>query len=114
MLKAGDLRYHVITIQNPLNTKDSQGEDIRDWETIYEDVPAALKPISVRDFMAAKVNQSEIRGRFVIRARPGLGGQQRVLYRGKAYDIEGWFPDPESGRDYVTAPYGEGVNQGGF
>lgn len=114
MLKAGDLRFHAITIQNPLNTKDSNGEDIRDWVTLYENVPAALRPVSVRDLIAAKANQSEIKGRFVIRNRAGLEDNQRVIYRGKAYDIAGWLPDPESGRDYVTAPYSEGVNQGGF
>lgn len=114
MLKAGDLRYHQITIQNPVMTKDSQGEDIQDWEDLYTNVPAALKPLSVRDFISADAQQSEVRGRFVIRSRPGLTHNQRVLYRGMAYDIKGWLPDPESGQEYVSAPYGQGVNLGGF
>lgn len=114
MLKAGDLRYHQITIQSPVMTKDSQGNDIQDWEDLYIDVPAALKPLSVRDFMAASAQQSEVRGRFVIRARPYLDDNQRVIYKGKIYDIKGWLPDPESGQEYVTAPYGQGVNLGGF
>lgn len=114
MLKAGDLRYHVLTIQNPVLQKDSNGDDVQGWENLYTDVPAACIPSSVRQFMAAGANQSKILGRFVIRGRPGLEGKQRIIHRGRIYEVEGWLPDPESGVEYVTAPYGEGVSGGGF
>lgn len=114
MLKAGDLRYHRITIQKSITTKDSQGSDIQDWETIYEDVPAKKVPLSANQFMAAQSQQSQIKGRFIIRSRSGLEGSDRVIEDGKAYDIFGWLPDPESGNEYITAPYGTGVNNGGF
>lgn len=114
MLKAGDLRYHQITIQSPVMTKDSQGNDVQDWEDLYTNVPAKVVPVSVRDFISSGAAQSEIKGRFVIRCRPFLQDNQRVVHRGKVYDIKGWLPDPESGQEYVTAPFGQGVNSGGF
>jgi SPP1 family predicted phage head-tail adaptor len=114
MLKAGVLRHHRITIQVPVMTKDSNGSDIETWQNLYVDVPAQNIPLSVNQFMAAKASQSKIRGRFVIRNRPGLSARNRVIENGLAYDIEGWLPDPESGKEYVTAPYGQGVNPGGF
>lgn len=114
MLKAGDLRHHRVTIQVRRVEKDSNGDDVVEWDDLYVNVPAAKKPISVNQFIAAKAQQSKIKGRFVIRARPGLSAMCRVLSDGLVYDIEGWLPDPESGREYVTAPYGEGVNRGGF
>lgn len=114
MLKAGDLRYHRLTIQVPVMTKDSQGSDIQEWETLYDKVPAKMVPLSVSQFISADAQQSKVRGRFVIRSRPGLEARHRVVTKGVAYDIEGWLPDPESGNEYITAPYGTGVNLGGF
>ena len=114
MLKAGDLRHHRITIQVRVLEKDSQGDDVWEWVNLYTGVPAAKVPLSVNQFMAAQAQQSRIKGRFVIRQRPGLDVKHRVLHNDLVYEIEGWLPDPESGREYITAPYGEGVNQGGF
>lgn len=114
MLSAADLRYHVIDIQDPVMTKDSDGNDIQDWETVYPSVPAKVVPVSVNQMLAAKAVNSAVKGRFVIRARPGLRDNQRVIYKGEPYDILGWMPDPESGNEFVTAAYVARVNQGGF
>lgn len=115
MLKAGELR-HRITIQNRVLTKNSSGEDIEEWVDLYVDVPAAVKPLSVSQFIAASAVQSKIKGRFVVRFAPDLDNtiKQRVIEDGVIYEIEGWLPDPDSGREYITAPYSMGVNLGGF
>jgi len=115
MLKAGDLRYHRITIQNKVLGKDSNGEDIVTWEDACDvRTPAKDVPLSVNQLISANATQSKVKGRFVIRKMNGLDDSQRVISNGKVYDIEGWFPDPESGQDYVTAPYFQGVTEGGF
>lgn len=114
MLSAADLRFHIITIESKINDKDDDGNDIERWVVVHKDLPAAVKPLSVRHFVNAQAQQSKIRGRFVIRDCPGLEDGQRVIHRGKIYEIEGWLPDPDSGIEYVTAPYGQGVNLGGF
>lgn len=113
MIAAGRLRYHRITIQNPVRTKDDDGNDILEFVNAFEAVPAEDKPLSVRDVIAAKAHDAQMKGRFVIRKRPGLRDDQRIISKGKAYDIAGWFPDPESGEDYVTAPYTEGTRKVG-
>lgn len=113
MLKAGELR-HRIDIQSRILTQDSNGDNIEDWETLYPDVPAAVKPLSVGQFIAAGAAQSKIEGRFVIRYAPGLESTQRVVENGIIYDVHGWLPDPDSGLEYVTAPFSRGVNRGGF
>jgi SPP1 family predicted phage head-tail adaptor len=114
MLSSGDLRHHQITIQAPVLTKDSNGADIQDWEDVYENVNAKVVPLSVGQFIAASASQSKILGRLIIRSRPGLAANQRVLHRGQIYDIGEWLPDPESGHEFVTAPYSTHVNRGGF
>lgn len=115
MLKAGDLRYHRIAIQNKVMTKDSNGEDIISWVDAFDvRTPAKDVPLSVNQLIAANATQSRVKGRFIIRKMAGLNDSQRIISNGVAYDIEGWFPDPESGQDYVTAPYFQGVSGGGF
>lgn len=116
MLKAGDLRHHRLTIQVSVMTKDSQGSDIQVWDTLYDNVPAQKVPLSVSQFISADAQKSKVKGRFVIRSRPGLDaeGLYRVITKGLAYEIGGWLPDPESGQEYITAPYSTGVNLGGF
>ena len=36
----------------------------------------------------------------------------RILHRGKIYNIEGVLPDDESGLQWLTLPYSEGVKDG--
>ena len=110
MLPAGKLRYHVINIDVSVNTKDSNGDDIQEWEELYTNVYAQKVPVSVQQFISAQANQAKVLGRFVIRARPYLqGANTRVRENGVVYQIGAWLPDPESGNEYFTAPYGEGV-----
>jgi SPP1 family predicted phage head-tail adaptor len=114
MLSAADLRFHVVDIQDPVLTKDSDGNDIQDWQTVFPNVPAKVIAASVNQLLAAKAVNSPMRGRIIIRARTGLRDNQRILYKGEPYDILGWMPDPESGNEYVTAAYVAHVNNGGF
>lgn len=54
----------------------------------------------------------EITTRITIRFRPGVTRMNRILFRGGIYNIEGVLPDPKSGREYLTLPCSEGVNDG--
>lgn len=115
-MEAGKLR-HRIEIQQLQLLKDSNGADIEEWEMIFEDVPAEHHPLSVRDLMAAKASQSLIRGKFRIRYLPyldGLDAITRIVFKGKYFDVHEWLADKDSGVEYLTAPYGQGVNRGGF
>ena len=112
MSRAGQYRHRVV-IQDWTEIRDPDtGGFTEAWVTVFEGVPARIVPSSGREFLAAAAIQSEIIGRIVIRARPGLNAKQRILHNGDIYNVHAWLPDPESGRDYISAPVSRGVNEG--
>ena len=74
----------------------------------------AIEPLSARAFIAAQAAQSEVTGQLVMRYRPSLqvDSTMRIRHGGKIYNIEGVLPDNESGREHITLPYSEGLNDG--
>jgi len=111
-IKAGQL-CHRVDIQQRQRSQDAEtGETTHTWVTLWASVPAAIEPLSVREFIAAKAAQSEIVARITIRHRDGLDATMRIVHNGKIYNPAGWLPDKESGLEYLTAPCSEGVNDG--
>jgi SPP1 family predicted phage head-tail adaptor len=113
-IKAGDLR-HRVAIQQRVETQDPTTGDISfTWQTVagWDKVPAAIKPLSAREFIAAQQTNSEVTGRIVIRYRAGLNAKMRFLHGSTAYNIAGVLPDMDSGLEYITFPVGSGVNEG--
>lgn len=102
-LASGRLR-HRVTIERAVPYVDDEGNTYSDWELVLANVPAAIEPISVREFISANAMQSHITHRIVIRARTGLEAGMRILHGTRVYDPQGWLPDPDSGREYLTAP----------
>lgn len=105
---SGDLRHKVqlqalTTTQNPVT-----GEIEQTWSTIAEPW-AQIVPMSAREFMASAAEQSEVRGRIVIRYRDAIDATMRILYRGRYYAIFGVMPDAESGKEHMTLMTGEGT-----
>lgn len=112
MSRAGQYR-HRVDIQDWVEVRDpNTGAFTETWVTVFEGVPARIVPASGKEFLAAQAIQSEISARIVIRYRPGLNPKQRLLHNGDIYNVYAWLPDPESGRDYVSAPCSLGVNEG--
>lgn len=118
MSRAGQYR-HRVDIQDWTPVRDEvTGGFTEQWVTVFADVPARIVDASGREFIAAAAVQSEIIGRVVIRARPGLKAKQRILHKGKGgevlatYNAHAWLRDPDSGRDYVSSPVSAGVNEG--
>lgn len=111
-LSAGRLR-HRVRIERPSYEQDPlTGEMKKDWELVADKVPAAIEPLSAREFIAAQAAQSAVTARIVIRHRPGIDATMRVLHRGRVYNIHGVLADPVSGLEYLTLPCSEGVNDG--
>ena len=53
MLRAGRLR-HRVDIEEPVDTQDSvTGELVSAWVPVHTNLPAAIEPLSVRDFMSS-------------------------------------------------------------
>lgn len=110
-LSAGRLR-HRIRIERPSYTQDPiTGEMTQGWELVAEKVPAAIEPLSAREFIAAQAVQSQVTTRIVIRRRE-IDATMRIVHRGQVYNIHGVLADPESGLEYLTLPCSEGVNDG--
>lgn len=110
-MQAGKLR-HRVTIQEPVKVQNHETGSVnnswRDVATVW----AEVSPLSAREFVAAQASQGEVTTRIVIRYRAGVTRKHRILFRGGIYNIEGVLPDPKSGREYLTLPCSEGVNDG--
>jgi len=109
-LAAGRLRHRVV-IQERVLTQDADLEPIYAWADVAT-VWAAIEPLSVREFIAARAQQSEVSARITIRYRAGLNGQMRILHNGKVYNPAGFLADKDSGLEYLTVPVSEGANDG--
>jgi SPP1 family predicted phage head-tail adaptor len=124
-LAAGRLRHRILIERYELAV-DSNGEVIQDpnsgettgaWVEVAT-VWAEIKPLSVREFIAAQATQSKIEARVVLRYRPDLDGALRLVHmvngtRGKIYNPAGFLPDPDSGIEYLTSPVSTGVSDSG-
>ncbi|WP_237673527.1 phage head closure protein [Vreelandella profundi] len=112
-MKAGRLR-HRCTIERYADQQDPDtGAMIQNWQEVGK-AWMAIEPLSVRGFIAANATQSEVTGQLVMRYRPSLqlDSTMRVRKGSTIYNIEGVLPDKDSGREYLTLPYSEGVNNG--
>ncbi|MGO3214771.1 MAG: phage head closure protein [Halomonas sp.] len=114
-MRAGKLR-HRCTIERPGEKQDpDSGAMVPDWEEVGK-AWMAIEPLSVRGFIAANAAQSEVKGQLVMRfnagERLGIDSTMRVRKGRYIYNIEGVLPDKDSGREYLTLPYSEGVNDG--
>lgn len=112
-MRTGNLR-HRCTIERPALTQDPDtGAMVEGWALVAK-AWMAIEPASVRAFVAAQAAQSEVTGQLVMRYRPNLtiDSSMRVRHGDAIYNIEGVLPDKRSGREYLTLPYSEGVNDG--
>ena len=101
---------HRITLQRFVKTQDPTtgliSEEWVDDATVW----ASVEPLSGRDFIAARAQQSEISSRVVIRYRPDVDSTMRLVHRGRIYSIEGPpLPDAKSGLEYLTLMVAAGV-----
>lgn len=101
-LSAGTLRHHVA-IDQPVSTQDPiTGEMMTVWAEIAVNVPAAVEPLSGREYIAAAQANSSISARIKIRYRPGLNAAMRIRHDAAIYGIKAILPDPNSGKEWLT------------
>lgn len=111
-MRAGDLRHRIL-FQKLVPGVDPETQE--PLPGVWVDVAklwAAVTPLSGREFIAAQAVQSEVVGRIVIRYRRDITADMRGIEGGRIYNIHGVLPDLKSGREYLTLPYSEGVNDG--
>jgi SPP1 family predicted phage head-tail adaptor len=118
-LAAGRIR-HRVTFQRFVALLDSNGEEVQDPNTgviskEWQDVATiwcAIEPLSGREFIASQAVQSKVTGKFIARKRTDIDAACRAIHNGTYYQVEAVLPDPESGLEYMTMPFSQGVNDG--
>lgn len=110
-IAAGRLR-HRVRIEVLSDTEDAAGGTVSTWTTWADRVPAAVEPLSAREFFAASQVHSEVTAKIVMRHRAGLHPAMRIVHGSQIYNIAGILPDADSGIEYVTIPVSRGVNAG--
>src|SRR5690606_39847336 len=108
---SGNLRHKVQLQAKQIAQDPNTGEMVTTWVTIARPW-AEIVPMSGREFMAASAEQSEVRGRIVIRYRDDVDASMRVVYRGKYYAIHAVLSDAESGKEHLTLMVSDGVRLG--
>jgi len=112
MIAAGRLR-HRITIQRAEPARDAHsGAALPRWKDVARHLPAAVEPLSAREFIAAQAEQSKVSARIIIRHRNDVDARCRILHDGRIYNIEGVLADPRSGLEHITLACSQGVNHG--
>jgi SPP1 family predicted phage head-tail adaptor len=109
-MEAGRLR-HRINIERRVNSQDPEtGAVTPVWLAFARNVPAAIEPLSAREFLAGQAMQSEVTTRIVIRHRAGLDASMRIKHGKQIYNPAGFLADKDSGVEYVTIPCSLGVS----
>lgn len=99
-MRAGTLR-HRVQIEHKAETRDAYGGVESAWTVYASSVPAAILPISGREFFAAEANQSEVSAKIVMRDLAGLLPSMRIVHAGSQYNIRAILPDPTLARHVV-------------
>lgn len=113
-LAAGKLR-HWVDIEEKSITQDSDGELVESWVFVSH-VPAAIEPLSGREFIAADALQSKLTTRITIRALDAVKAAMRIVHTTihgtHVFNIEAVLRDKWSNIEYMSLMCSEGVNDG--
>jgi SPP1 family predicted phage head-tail adaptor len=122
-MQAGDLR-HRVDFQKRVEQQDAESGAITVvWQTLHADVPAAIEPVSGREFVSSAAVQHELVMRITVRQRQGLNAlepRQRIVHGVKCckflgrelYNPAAMLRDKDTGWEYVTIPCSRGMDEG--
>lgn len=110
-MQAGRLRHRVLLQRTVKEQSPVTGGITESWVDVAN-IRAEIVPSSAREFVAAMATQNEVTTRITVRYRTEISNKDRIVFRGKIYNIEGVLSDADSGREYLTLPCSEGVNDG--
>lgn len=111
-MRAGRLR-HRIMFQQSRAGRDSVGQPSIEWVDAYPlSIWAEVKSLSGNKRLSASAEQSETTTLIVIRYRPGITADMRIVHRpptgcGEVYTILSIIPDPK--RTQIELMCSEGV-----
>lgn len=109
---AGELR-HRVTIQHYVaGGRDEDGfETEGSWQE-YIKLWAKVTPLSAKDLISAKADQSEVVARMKIRYREDIDTTMQVIWKGRVFSIQSQaLDDNETGNIYCTFLLGQGLEK---
>lgn len=101
-LSAGMLRHRISIDRQDHAQDDTTGAIVTTWTQIAASVPAAVEPLSGREYIAAAQTGSSITARITIRRRAGMNHAMRVRHGEAVYRIKAILPDHKSGKEWQT------------
>jgi SPP1 family predicted phage head-tail adaptor len=114
-VKIGSLRRR-IKLRSGGETQDPDtGVMTPGGALVAEGIPAAIEPLSGREFIASAATQAQVTTRITIRYRADVVETMTIEDdRGKVYTIEAPpLPDKKSGIEYLTLLCAESTGAGG-
>ena len=106
-MRAGELN-HRINIKSLQSTQDdSTGAITESWLPFAVNIPAHVRPASVREFVQAGIEQAKVVASVKIRYLAGIKPSMRIEHGTHVYNIEYALEDEDSGREYMTIPVSE-------
>jgi SPP1 family predicted phage head-tail adaptor len=113
-LAAGKLRHRMRLERQVRAQSPTTGAMPKVWQLVAEHIPAAIEPISGKEFLAAAEIRNDVTVRVTVRWRSDLIASMRLIDEsdGAVYNIAAVLPDPVSNREYITLPCSVGLNDG--
>jgi len=102
VLTAGMLRHRVAIDCQDNDQDQTTGAITTTWSEVAASVPAAVEPLSGREYIAAAQTGSTVSARITIRFRADLNAAMRVRHDSTIYRIKAILPDHKSGREWQT------------
>lgn len=101
-MRAGDLRRRLKIYRQTSTRTPTGAVQAGRWEHILT-LWGQFTPLSVKDIIAGKAQETQITARAKIRHRKDIDGTMRVEYAGRMYEIVGEpLADPNTGKEYLT------------
>lgn len=116
---AGELR-HRVDLERREITEGGTGDPVVTWVSVAKNLPARIKPLSAREFLAGLAVASQVTAVITIRWRDDVDPTMRLkrhIHRRNTprehelYNIAGILPD-DTGRKWLNLPVTQGVNDG--
>lgn len=92
-LNTGEMR-NKIEIQEYVESVNENGYPVNDWETKHV-LWAKIKTVKGSESINASAEINTNMYRFIVRYTRGLNAKQRVLFKGRLYDIQAVLQDDE-------------------
>lgn len=93
-MRAGTLRHRIDIVRKTTTQDPTTGLVTDAWAYVYRGVPAAYRPLTSRERMAASQRQSEVDVEFEIRSGLTIEAADKIAFNGKLWDIDPPQDDP--------------------